>query len=211
MVKPSRPTVFIAIGLVALLAAVVVLAPRWARLLRRPLPGGEGGEAPAAAADEPAGAVERQISVKLFFQAGDRRGLAIEERPVEFARDLSRQVRLVVEQLIAGPRSGLLPTLAADTRVLEVFVSPRGVAYVDLSKEASVISPGGSEAEMMTVYSVVNTLTANFPAVRRVQLLLDDRPSPTLAGHVDLSRPLPSDMTLLAGSTPEPAPPPVQP
>jgi hypothetical protein len=58
---------------------------------------------------------------------------------------------------------------------------------------------------------VVNTLTANFPAVRRVQLLLDDRPSPTLAGHVDLSRPLPSDMTLLAGSTPEPAPPPVQP
>ena len=51
------------------------------------------------------------------------------------------------------------------------------------------------------MYSVVNTITTNFPAVHRVQILLDDKPAVTLAGHVDLSRPLPQDMTLLAAST----------
>jgi hypothetical protein len=47
----------------------------------------------------------------------------------------------------------------------------------------------------------VNSLAANFPAVRRVQILIDDRPAQTLAGHVDLLRPLRPDMTLLAAST----------
>ena len=37
----------------------------------------------------------------------------------------------------------------------------------------------------------MNSLTANFPAVKRVQILVEDKPADTLAGHVDLSRPLP--------------------
>jgi hypothetical protein len=34
--------------------------------------------------------------------------------------------------------------------------------------------------------------------VTRVQILVDDRPVTSLAGHTDLSRPLAPDMTLLA-------------
>jgi germination protein M len=60
--------------------------------------------------------------------------------------------------------------------------------------------PGGSEAELMTVYSVVNSLTASFPAVKRVQILVEDKPAQTLAGHIDLTRPLVPDMTVLAAS-----------
>ena len=70
-------------------------------------------------------------------------------------------------------------------------MTARGVAYVDLSKEAAAGAAGGSEAELITVYSVVNSLTANFPAVKRVQILVEDKPAATLAGHVDLTRPLP--------------------
>jgi hypothetical protein len=47
----------------------------------------------------------------------------------------------------------------------------------------------------------------NFPAIRRVQILVDDHPAETLAGHVDLSRPLTPDMTLLASSTLSPVKP----
>jgi hypothetical protein len=62
------------------------------------------------------------------------------------------------------------------------------------------------------VYSVVNTITTNFPAVTRVQILVGDRPVTSLAGHVDVSRPLPADMTLVALPPPaapegSPAPP----
>jgi germination protein M len=145
--------------------------------------------------------VERQINVKLFFQAADRSGLVIEEREVALAPELSRQVRTVVEELSRGSRIGLQPTLPSATRVLDVFVSARGVAYVDLSKEVAQEHPGGSEAELITVYSVVNSLTANFPAIKRVQILVEDRPTPTLAGHVDLTRPLTPDLTFLASSS----------
>ena len=198
---PRRANVLTAAGLLLLLGLVAVTAPRWAHLLRREAPEQEGATAaPAGGGEEEAARVERQINVKLFFQAADRPGLSIEERSVSFSTDLAGQVKAVVEELVRGSRTGLLPTLAPDTRVLEVFVSARGVAYVDLSKEARVVAPGGSESELITVYSIVNSLTVNFPALKRVQILVDDKPAATLAGHVDLTRPLPPDMTLLAAS-----------
>jgi spore germination protein GerM len=106
---------------------------------------------------------------------------------------------VVVEELIHGSESNL-PPLPPGARVLEVFLAARGVAYVDLSKEVLDNQPGGSEAEMLSVYSIVNSITTNFPAVRRVQILVDDHPATTFLGHVDLSRPLVADMSLLAPS-----------
>jgi hypothetical protein len=47
---------------------------------------------------------------------------------------------------------------------------------------------------------VVNSLSTSFPAVKRVQILVEDKPAETLAGHVDLTRPLPPDLTVLAAS-----------
>ena len=195
-------------GLVSLLVVVTLTAPRWARLLNRPVAGADdesaetpaGEAAPAAREEEAAAEVQRQINVKLFFQATDRPGLVIEERTVTLSTDLSRQLRGVVEELVRGSKNGLRATLAPDTKVLDVFVNPRGTAYVDLSKEAVTGHPGGTQAELMTVYSLVDTLTISFPAVKRVQILVDDRPAETLAGHVDLTRPLPPDMTLLAAA-----------
>jgi germination protein M len=210
---PRQANLLTAAGLLALLFGVSTSAPRWAPLLARMFSGaGEAGADNGAvggegAPPEAAKAVESQINVKLFFQAADRSGLVIEERAVALAPDLSRQVRTVVEELARGSRIGLQPTLPAATRVLDVFVSARGVAYVDLSKEVAQEHPGGSEAELITVYSVVNSLTANFPAVKRVQILVDDRPTPTLAGHVDLTRPLTADLTFLASSSLTPSAP----
>jgi len=207
-VTPRTANVVTAAGLVSLLGLVTLTAPRWARLLTRPVAGAEedGAEAAssaaaaAAAKEEAAGEVERKINVKLFFQAADRPGLVIEERSVTFSTDLSRQLRDVVEELVRGSKMGLGPTLAPQTKVLDVFVTARGVAYVDLSKDVVTGHPGGSEAERMTVYSVVNSLGTSFPAVKRVQILIEDRPAQTLAGHVDLTRPLPPDLTVLAAS-----------
>ena len=42
----------------------------------------------------------------------------------------------------------------------------------------------------MAVYSVVQTVTANLPQAKRVRILVNDEPAETLAGHVNLSRPL---------------------
>jgi len=42
--------------------------------------------------------------------------------------------------------------------------------------------------------------------VTRVQIVVNDQPVPSLGGHVDISRPLPPDMTLVALPAPEPPP-----
>jgi sporulation and spore germination protein len=205
----GRANALTALGLLALLLVVVLAAPRWTRLLTRTVPGEEGAEeggaAPVAAAESPA-AVEQKITVKLFFLAPDQPALLIEDREVAYSADLARQVRTVVEELVKGPQTGLGGTLPAETKVIDSFVTSAGVAYVDLSKEAAQKHPGGSKGELLSVYSVVNSLTANFPAVKRVQILVEDRQVPTLAGHVDLTRPLSSDMTYLVGSGPSPVP-----
>ena len=199
------------VGLAGLLATVALTAPRWAALLRAPAASLEV-EEPASeetalpAAEGLAAGAGRRISVRLYFEAPDREGLLAEEREVAFSADLARQLRTVVEELAKGSTSGLVPTLPAGTRVLEVFVQARGVAWVDLSSEAASGLPGGSKAEMLTVYSVVNTIVTNFPAVSRVQIVVNDQPVTSLGGHVDISRPLPPDMTLVALPTPEPPP-----
>lgn len=194
------------LSLLALLVGSAWSAPRWSRLFRQEVP-----QAPEEFASAPAEQLEpalaeeaqRTINVRLFFNSPETPGLVMEDREVPFSSDLSRQLASVVEALVKGPAEGssLLPTLPAQTRVLEVFVTARGVAYVDLSRDAALGIAGGVSEELRAVYSVVNSIGANFPAIRRVQILVEDRPAETLAGHVDLSQPLPPDMTLLAAST----------
>jgi hypothetical protein len=185
--------------LLGLLAALALGAPSLTRYLRRPVAAEAGSEAPAPG-PEPT-PVRQRISVKLFFEEKDARGLAIEDREVALALDLAAQVQAVVGELVKGPATEAhLATLDPETKVLGVFVSKKGVAYVDLSGEVRKVPVAGTEGELLSVYSVVNTITANFPAIERVQVLIDDRVAGTLAGHLDLGRPLRADMTLLAAS-----------
>lgn len=214
---PRQADVLTALGLLGLVATVGLTAPRWSAWLRSPAGPSEPEELALAeaeaAASEPGTAAEdpaRRISVRLYFEARDRDGLLPEERDIAFSTDLSRQIRTVVEELAKGPTSGLVATLPTGTRVEEVFVQARGVAYVSLSGELASGLPGGSRAELLTVYSIVNTVVANFPAVSRVQLVVNDQPTRSLGGHVDLTRPLPPDMTLVAlaplSASPSPSP-----
>ena len=208
---PRWANALIVAGLAAFMALVSLTAPRWSRSLREPLPPpdlpvqGDSTPGSTGTEGEEGSEAERRINVKLFFEAPDRGGLAMEERSVAFEGELSRQVRVVVEELIRGSQQGLLPTLDPATRVLDVFVTARGVGYVDLSGEVLETVSGGSDAERVTVYSVVNSVTTNFPAIKRVQIVVDDRMRATLGGHMDLTRPLPPDMTLLAAARESPA------
>lgn len=205
--RPRSADALTALGLAGLLGAVALTAPRWSLYFRQPLPStaeepGGGAPAPGAA---PSPEAQRTINAKLFFDAPDARGLVLEERAIPLSSDLATQIRTLVEELVKGSQIGLVATLPAETKVLEVFVTAQGVAYVDLSKEAREGLAGGSDAEMRTVYSVVDSITATFPSIARVQILLDNEAASTLAGHMDLSRPLPPDMTLLAAANLTPA------
>jgi hypothetical protein len=42
----------------------------------------------------------------------------------------------------------------------------------------------------MTVYSIVNSLSANFPQIKRVQILIDGKTIATIVGHLSLEQPV---------------------
>ena len=91
-------------------------------------------------------------------------------------------------------RRPLTSAIPEGVKLRALFVASRGEAYVDLSREVSAAHPGGSLNEILTVYAVVNALTVNLPSLTAVQILVDGREVDTLAGHVDLRRPMSRDL-----------------
>ncbi len=131
----------------------------------------------------------RKIAAQIFYVADHGRGLVGLEREVPFAANAADQAREIVRTQIAAPESPLVSAIPSGTALRALFLTPRGEAYVDLSSEVSTGHPGGSIAELLTVYAIVHALTANLPAVTSVQILVDGREVDTLAGHVNLRRP----------------------
>jgi hypothetical protein len=50
---------------------------------------------------------------------------------------------------------------------------------------------------MMTIYSIVNSLTLNFPQIKRVQILIDGKAVESIAGHISLKQPVPSNPNMV--------------
>jgi spore germination protein GerM len=156
-------------------------------------------EAPpaAAAAASPAtatpGAAVRKITATLYYVAEDGMSLVPMQREVPFAASVPDQARAIVEAQIAAPAAATPPLVSAippDVKLRDVYLTERGDAFVDLSAELTAKHPGGSLDEIFTVYSIVNALTVNLPAITRVQILVDGKEVDSLAGHVDLRHPL---------------------
>ena len=66
-----------------------------------------------------------------------------------------------------------------------------------MARELKDNHPGGIGTEIMTIYSIVNSLVLNIPEIDAVKILIDGKESITLAGHIDLKFPLKADMLLI--------------
>jgi spore germination protein GerM len=143
---------------------------------------------PAAAASAPATA-SRKITATLFYLSEDGMALAPAQREVPFGETVAEQARAIVEAQLA-PADPQVSAIPAGVTLRDVFVTERGDAFVNLSGEIAARHPGGSLLELFTVYTVVNALTVNLPAITRVQILIEGKEVDTLAGHVDLRHPL---------------------
>ncbi len=127
-----------------------------------------------------------EIEVNLYFSDSQAMYLVPEKRKILITPSLARQI---VIELIKGPTiSNLYPTIPESTQVNEVYIAG-DIAYIDLSEEVFKNHPGGSSGELMTVYSMVNTLTEILP-IKGVQILVAGNERESLVGHVDISKPL---------------------
>jgi spore germination protein GerM len=185
-----------------------------------------GGRAARRGADEGAvGAATERHAFDLYFPAsggglrGERRELQVSEAPKD-------RIRKVLEALLAGPAAapaaaprpsstgaaaaaaaaapgaspaGLVRPFPPEVKLGSVELSADGIAFVDLRWPDREDPPeSGSTEEIQRVYSLVDSLALNVPQVNRVVLLWNGTQRITFSGHLDTSRPLLPDRTLLA-------------
>jgi spore germination protein GerM len=150
------------------------------------------------AAAAPAPVEARRIKATLYYVAEKGELLAGVERDVPYAASAAEQARRIVEEQLKPPPEPLVSALPPGTTLRALFLTG-GDAYVDLSTEIASGHPGGSREEILAVYAVVNAVTTNLPAIARVQILVGGREVDTLAGHLDLRRPLQKNLKWTTG------------
>ena len=191
--------------------AVAALLFAWAvvagltRLLTTPPPGATTAEAPVATAPTSGDPAVPRIKATLYFASPDGLSLVATEREVPLAEGVVAQARSILEaQLSAEAPAPLVSTIPKGAALRGVFISQRNEAFVDLDPAIKTSHPGGSHQELMTVYTIVNALVTNLPNLQEVQILIGGQDADTLAGHVDLRRPLRKNEGLILPPTSTP-------
>jgi spore germination protein GerM len=133
---------------------------------------------------------EAKKVVLLYFSDSEGEYLIGEKREILKKDNIKEEAKEVMTELINGPRGKLIRTLPPGTKLLGLELNENGIAKVNVNRSFLKDHPGGSSAEMMTVYSMTNTLALNFPQIKRVQILIDGKTVETIAGHLSIKKPV---------------------
>lgn len=145
--------------------------------------------APVPQMQQPAG---KRTAVLFFVEDGTR--LAREARELDPCEDAVDCLKDVLDELVNGPVGEFDEALPEGTVINSVRIDG-DLAGVDLNRTFSEALPSGSSAEMLAVYSIVDTIAVNFPKISRVKLNIEGNDK-ALLRHLDLSDPLVADYTL---------------
>lgn len=133
-----------------------------------------------------------KMLVTLYFSDSNAEKLVAEKREIPKTPAVAAAI---IRELIKGPRdAGLYPTLPHQLKLLGVTVRGR-IAVVNVS-DARRAGYGGTAAEMMMVYSIVNSLT-ELPNVKSVRFLVDGKKRDVLLDAFDIADPVQRDERLI--------------
>jgi spore germination protein GerM len=129
------------------------------------------------------------LTISLFFPSEHDSLLHREEREIVPESSLALQAKRIISELLNGSQQGFISPIPPETRLRELYITKEGVAYVDFSREIMDKHLSGSSAEMVTIYSIVNSLSYNLKPIKKVFILIDGAEKKTLGGHIDLTAP----------------------
>jgi germination protein M len=134
-------------------------------------------------------------TVVLYFSDSQAMYLVGEERDVEIPEGVSLE-EVIITELMAGPRThDLWSAIPDDTKLLSVETK-NGICTVNFSREYIENSPGGTAAERMAIYSVVNTLTG-LEGVQKVQFLIEGKKEEVYT-HTEFDKPFSRNEDIIA-------------
>lgn len=138
--------------------------------------------------------------IKIYYYDPLSLKLAPEEREFTFYKwewlfKKDNIAKNVISELIKGPKNNKLKSpIPSGTKILGISIK-KDIAYVNFSNELKKNHPGGSLGEILTIYSIVNTIT-ELSYVKKVQILIDSAVIESLVGHMDISEPLERDLNI---------------
>ncbi|WP_321390109.1 GerMN domain-containing protein [uncultured Desulfuromusa sp.] len=152
--------------------------------------------------------IARDVPVRelqLYFVAPDGTFLVPEPYETSACDDDLGCIQDLLSGLIYGSSQNNLPVLPKETEVLAVDVE-NDIVRINFSRKLVDFHPGGSLTELLTIYSVANSLNENFPYLRQVQILVDGEVLQTLKGHVRIDQPIYADYSFSEPPLPGPFP-----
>jgi hypothetical protein len=162
------------------------------------LAGKEGAPGAKASPEGEAAGPGEPVEFTLYFPA-DGGALGRERRELQVTESPRDRARKIVQALLAGPKASGLYRPFPDGVRLESVLLADGVIYLDLVWDGHEEPPAsGSTEEVQRVFSLVDSVCLNVPEAQRAVLLWNHFQRDTFAGHVDLSRPVGPNQTLVA-------------
>ncbi|KLU65900.1 sporulation and spore germination [Desulfosporosinus acididurans] len=147
---------------------------------------------PSTSEPESSATQAETVKLTLYFPNADGSALVPAQRTVEVS---NQEIIKAMFKELSSPPSGLEPPLPKGT-ILRSAVVKDGVATLSLSSQFRTNFGGGSDAELMTIYSIVDSIT-NLPGVQSVQFLLEGQKQDAILGSLDTSVPLKSNPSLI--------------
>lgn len=143
---------------------------------------------PVAAPPPPPTGGPLLMTVSLYFENAGL--LAPETAQIPLGDLLENRVKEAVNRLIAGPSAApLTATLPKTAALRRVFTGVDRNLYLDFDMNITAQHPGGITGEIISTASICKTVMANFNA-DSVTILVEGKEIKTLAGHLDLERPI---------------------
>ena len=129
--------------------------------------------------------------IKLFFFQPESLKLVGIEQELPLSNDEIERFKQIINALLEESPPTLMSAVPKGTLLYEVYLDKLSTAYLDFSGTLSVAHIGGTAAELLTVQAILETVRTNFGVdIQNVQILIEGQEVDTIAGHVDISKPL---------------------
>ncbi len=140
--------------------------------------------------------------VTLFFSDANERFLVPEKRFIPKEKEPEAQALEMIKALLAGSKTGQVNTFPEKAELQGVRMEGSDMLVVNFRESIVSHHPGGSTAEMATLYSLTNTLTVNIPVVKKVKILIGGKERESLKGHIGLQHPFTMNRELIVPTAP---------
>lgn len=125
--------------------------------------------------------------VSLYFVRDDLQGLYTELVWLDMEQDISLEETVLRTLLAQGLQADNRLFFTPDVSLIEISTIDQ-VAYIDLNDRFAHVPGFGPEAQRLSVYAIVNTLTGLGNGIEEVEFFIENERPTGVVGYVDLSQ-----------------------